>query len=220
MRLYVAVGLVVLSVALTEAAENADPPMSAAPATAASAAPMAEDISDTVVSRLVALGVSKKKDRFGALDLFGLDERQGGSTRLFMTSARNGIARKSLEAARSNGTYTPLAADRRDTVDIHCGDAELSSRFDCSKLSVQANGQDVRPLVYSDGPSEHHNAMGAKWSTLGVSASYDARALKGGFVVDYAAPDGMSWKYTVTPRMAAKGLLLAIDDEPESGKKK
>jgi hypothetical protein len=194
---------VAASFALASTATSAQT-KAAPPAAAKKAAPAVPRMSEDVVQDALKAwdGAST---RFG-----GLLKEEGDSTHLFVTSARQRIAKKGYDLSGTTGKYTPPADARRDVVDVVCGDNDRSEIFNCVKVTVVVGGKTIKPIAYGASNDWYENGFGAKWRAKDVLATYLVAGLENGFTVTYADDSGVEWEFEVTADDAAKELLLTL----------
>jgi hypothetical protein len=146
-----------------------------------------------------------------ASTLLGIYSNDGDTTKVTVSSNRQLIAFRHAQAAEKGGKFTPPAEMLRDLVIIQCGDPDIGERFDCGRVTVAADSKAIRPVNYSAGPKQFHNALGATWNVSMVTASYPAADLRSGFTITYGDGSGTEWDLRVSGQEAERELLLARD---------
>lgn len=186
-------------------AAQAPPPKAASPAPPAKApVPSTPRISDAMVQSLL-------KAYDGASTQFlGLIKLEGDSAHVYVSSARQKIAKKGYDLAGTTGKYNPPADARKDILTVSCGDEDRADLFECLSLKVIAGGRTVKPLLYLPSNDVYVNGFGVKWRAKKVYAEYAIASLVDGFTVQYTDSANVQWEYVVTSEDAGKELLLTM----------
>jgi hypothetical protein len=162
-------------------------------------------MSDDVLKQLARVAQSRDAE-----SLTGVLRSVDGLRHVFVMSHRMEIVAQYARALKSGATFVPTDAARIDEVVVRCGFGErINEIFECASLSVTAGGRVAAPIVYEPETRDFLVLPQARWTARLVTATYPAAALASGFIVSYAAPDGVSWTFDVSAADASAELLLA-----------
>jgi hypothetical protein len=166
-------------------------------------------LSDSTIAAIQEIARRESYDDFA-----GLADYDHGTRRLYLNSNRAAIAFETGEAEQNGVRYSVPPAQRRDMVQIECGDSNLPTMFGCARVRVtRANGSEAQPLYYSSAPRQFSNRSGETWTVLMVAATYAVDDLRDGFLVEYGSAEGLEWSFEVSATAAEERLLLKLVNE-------